>query len=295
MESFMQTTGENIKICVLTGATSGIGRATTLQLCKFNTQLILLGRNQANGSALRNKICGSYGEEKSIFIQTDIANPAEVRNAATQIKSHCPRVDILVNNAGARFNDCKQNNDGIELTFATNHLGHFLLTQLLLDTIKNAPGGRIITVSSDVHRAYAADFDYVLAKSNYDRKAAYGRSKLANLLFTYELARRLAETKIMINAVHPGMVASNFAKNNGLLSWAKHLIYHFLRRELITPSRAAETITYLALSDQVRGVTGQYFFNKQPINSSPESYDLQAAKELWNLSLRLCNIANTNI
>ena len=146
MEPFQQTTDRNIKLCVLTGATSGIGKAAALQLCKFNTQLILLSRNISKGNALVNKINNFYGPEKARFIQTDISNFAQVRSAANNIKEQHSGIDILINNAGARFNNFQENADGIELTFATNHLGHFLLTRMLLNLLEASPEGRIINV-----------------------------------------------------------------------------------------------------------------------------------------------------
>lgn len=277
------------RIAVITGATSGIGKAAAFQLCWLDMQLILIGRNELKGKAVADKILRIHGQEKVTFIQADIANFADVRQAAMQIKMQYPRIDILVNNAGARFNFFKANLDGIELTFATNHLGHFLLTDLLIDSLKASPAGRIINVSSDAHCGYSADFDYVYDEKSYDRKAAYGRSKLANLMFTYELARRLADTKITVNALHPGGVATNLGKNNGMISWAKHYTYYLLKRQLISPAKAAETITYLAVSDELQGVSGTYFYNRQRIQSSKVSHDEVAAKKLWDFSERLVN------
>lgn len=282
-----------IKICVLTGATSGIGKAVAMQLSRLNTKLILLSRNTARGKAIVNKINNRYGTGKAKFVQTDISQFAEVRRAANEIKEQTWQVDILINNAGARFNDFKKNADGIELTFATNHLGHFLLTLLLLDRMKASPEGRIINVASEAHRGYNPHFNYVFSKNDYDRQAAYGRSKLANILFTHELEQRLAGTKITVNALHPGIAASNFAKNNGLISWLKHIAYHAMKRQLISPSQAAGTITYLALSDEMRGVTGKYFSGTKEIRSSAASYGQNASRMLWELSLQLCGIDDT--
>lgn len=281
------------KICVITGATTGVGRAAAFQLSTYNTTLILLSRNTAKGSAIVSAIRERSGEEKADFIKADISNLGDVLGAVRHIKDEYTRIDILINNAGARFNTFLTSAQGIELTFATNHLGHFLLTQRLLDLLALSPDGRIINVSSSAHCGYTADFDYIRERRGYDRNAAYGRSKLANLLFTYEMARRLAETKITVNALHPGMVVSNFSKNNGLISWAKHVAYYLIKRELITPAKAADTITYLALSDEVQGVTGKYFYNKKQIQSSDASYDQSAGRKLWEVSLQLCGIDET--
>jgi len=282
------------KICVITGATSGVGRAAAFQFSTYNTKLILLSRNKTKGSAIVSAIRERTGEEKADFIQADISNLEDVTGAVRHIKEEYKRIDILINNAGARFNAFLKSAQGIELTFATNHLGHFLLTQRLLDLLALSPDGRIINVSSSAHCGYTANFDYIGEQGVYDRKAAYGRSKLANLLFTYELARRLAGSNILVNAVHPGIVATGFARNNGLVSWAKHCLYHFVRGELIMPVKAAKTIIYLALSDDVKGVTGKYFFDKKQIKSSDVSYDINAAQTLWDLSMKLCGSENIN-
>jgi NAD(P)-dependent dehydrogenase (short-subunit alcohol dehydrogenase family) len=282
-----------IKICVLTGATSGLGRAAAFQLGSISAQLILLSRNASKGREIATQINSSLGLEKALFMQTDLSRLSEVRTAADQIKKRCQRIDVLINNAGARFNDFNKNDDGIELTFATNHLGHFLLTHLLADHLEKSAGARIITVASDAHCGYSADFDYVKGAGVYDRKAAYGRSKLANILFTYELARRLAGTRTTANALHPGGVATGLGRNNGMISWLKHIAYYALKRQLLSPARAAEAITYLALSDEVQGVTGKYFFGKKEIRSSDVSYDQSAGRKLWEVSLQLCGIDET--
>jgi len=281
------------KICVLTGTTSGIGRAAAFQLGSISAQLILLSRNASKGREIAAKINSSLGLEKALFIQTDLSKLSEARNAADQIKKSCQRIDVLINNAGARFNDFNKNDDGIELTFATNHLGHFLLTHLLADHLGKSAGARIITVASDAHCGYSADFDYVKGAGDYDRKAAYGRSKLANILFTYELARRLAGTRTTANALHPGGVATGLGRNNGMISWLKHIAYYAMKRQLLSPARAAEAITYLALSDEVQGVTGKYFSGKKEIRSSAASYDQRAGRKLWEVSLQLCGIDET--
>src|SRR5690606_21299928 len=148
--------------------------------------------------------------------------------------------------------------DGIELTFATNHLGHFYLTNLLLELLKNSDSARIINVSSSAHPGNKIDFDDIVNPKQYDRKKAYGQSKLANVLFTYELARRLSNSKINANAIDPGGVATNFAWNEGIVPWLKHRIYYILKRKLLTPKQGADTIVYLASSSEAEGITGKY-------------------------------------
>jgi NAD(P)-dependent dehydrogenase (short-subunit alcohol dehydrogenase family) len=293
MQQTEKTASANSKICVITGATSGIGRAVAFELAKRGVQLILISRNALKGISVAEKICRLHGEDAATFIRADLANSAEVRSAAHQIQNKHPRIDILVNNAGARFNKLQKNAGGIELTFATNHLGHFLLTILLLNNMKTSPAGRIINVASDAHCGYSADFDYVKGAGTYDRKAAYGRSKLANILFTYELARRLAGTSVTANALHPGGVATRLGKNNGMISWLKHIAYYALKGQLIFPARAAATLTHLALSDEVQGVTGKYFSGKNEIRSSAVSYEESAGRNLWEISRQMCGINET--
>jgi len=279
---------DRTKACLITGATSGIGRAAALQLGCLDMHIILVGRNHQQGASIADKIIKKCGQGKAAFLRADIASLADVRTLAQKVKQDYACIDVLINNAGARFNQYQTSPDGIELTFATNHLGHFLLTHLLADQLKASPAARVINVSSDAHCGYSADFSYLLQKDSYDRKAAYGKSKLANLLFTYELSRRAVPFNITANALHPGGVATNLGRNNGLISWAKHYIYYLGKRQLVSPNTAASTIVYLAISDPLIKVTGKYFYKKNIIDSSAASHDLQAAKELWDLSIKLC-------
>ena len=219
----------------------------------------------------------------------------EVRRAVENIKSDFNRIDVLINNAGARFDNYLKNDEGIELTFATNHLGHFLLTLSLIEMLKKSTQGRIINVSSSVHTEVTQELDEIAAPINYNRSVAYGRSKLANLYFTYELSSKLRNSKIIVNALHPGGVATNFSRNNGLLPWVKHYIYYLLKRELISPQKAAETIIYLASTKEVSNITGKYFFDKKEIISSPASNDKEAAMKLWQLSLNLTGVDDLQI
>jgi NAD(P)-dependent dehydrogenase (short-subunit alcohol dehydrogenase family) len=275
------------RTCVITGATSGIGRATALALGALGANLILLGRREVEGQRVVAELRRSPGSGTVEFLQVDLSDQGQVCAIGADIVQKAHRVDVLINNAGARFNTFQQSVDGIELTFATNHLGHFLLTNSLLDALSRAPRARIITVGSGAHAGVNAEGDWCLSRENYDRKIAYGKSKLANIMFAYELARRLNQTEMVSNAVNPGGVATSLGRNNGLLSWSRHLLYYALKRELISPKRAAETLVYLALDPAVEGISGKYFYMKRQIESSPASHDLSAAANLWALSLRL--------
>lgn len=278
------------KTCVITGATSGIGRASALQLGRMGAELILVGRNERLGADVvrqlrRERACG-----EAHFLRADLSVQQEVRELAAEIARRCARVDVLVNNAGARFDTFRPTTDKIESTFATNHLGHFLLTALLLDRLQSAAAARVITVASGAHSGASGDFERSVRADNYDRKAAYGTSKLANVMFAYELARRLRGTKIASNAVDPGGVATNLGRNNGFLSWMRHIAYHALKRDLVSPGKGAEAIVHLASSPAVEGVSGRYFYRLRESPSSPISYDEALASKLWKTSLSLTGL-----
>lgn len=278
------------KICLITGATSGIGKAAALKLADLGATLILLSRNEKKGKKICNEIKQKNNNVQVKFYKVNISSMNEVRNVSERIKTDFERIDVLINNAGARFDKYFKNDEGIELTFATNHLGHFLLTLLLFKMLKKSAQGRIINVSSSAHSRGTKDLEDLVVPQNYDRKLAYGRSKLANLYFTYELSSRLKKTNISVNAVDPGGVATNFSKNNGLYAWMKHYLSYILQLKLISPQKAAETIIYLASSEEVSKTTGKYFYEKKEINSSPASYSKEAALNLWQLSSKLTRI-----
>jgi len=277
-------------MCVITGATSGIGRAAAVQLGGLGADLILTGRDESKGAELVRRIQRDRAPANVHFIRADLSVQREVRELSAAIRTRCGRVDVLINNAGARFDTFRPSADDIESTFATNHLGHFLLTLLLLDKLKAAEAARVITVASGAHGSAHGDFERTFRAESYDRKAAYGNSKLANLMFVYELARRLRGTKITSNAVDPGGVATNLGRNNGFMSWMRHIGYYALKRELISPGKGAETVVFLASSAAVEGVSGKYFFRKREIESSGISKDEAAAKRLWESSLRMTGL-----
>ncbi len=280
------------KICLITGATSGIGKASALELAGLGASLILLSRNEKKGEKICNKIKKINNNVQVKFYKVNISSMNEVRNVSERIKTDFDRIDVLINNAGARFDKYFKNDEGIELTFATNHLGHFLLTLSLFEMLKKSVQGRIINVSSPAHSRGTEDIEDLVVPQNYDRRLAYGRSKLANLYFTYEFSSRLKNTNICVNAVDPGGVATNFSRNNGLYAWLKHYLSYILQLKLISPQKAAEMIVYLASSRDLSVTTGKYFFGKNEINSSPASYSKDAALKLWQLSLKLTGIGD---
>lgn len=278
------------KICLITGATSGIGKATSFKLADLGASLILLSRNEKMGENICDQIRNKNNSARAKFYKADISSMKNVREVSERIKSDFDHIDVLINNAGARYDKYLKNDEGIELTFATNHLGHFLLTISLIEMLKKSTQGRIINISSSAHSRGNIKFDDIVAPEHYDRRLAYGRSKLANLYFTYELSSRLKNTNITVNAVDPGGVATNFSRNNGLYPWLKHYFSYILQLRLISPERAAETILYLASSNDVKDITGKYFFEKKEISSSPASYDREAAEKLWQLGVNLTGV-----
>ena len=275
---------------MITGATSGIGRASAVELGRLQADLILIGRNGRRGAELVRRLQQDHSCTNAHFMKADLSAQREVRELAAAIRNRCARVDVLINNAGARFDTFRLSAEYIESTFATNHLGHFLLTLLLRDKLKAAESARVITLSSGAHASARGDFERYFRAENYDRKAAYGNSKLANLMFAYELARRLRGTTITSNAVDPGVVVPNFARNNGFMSWLRHIGYHALKMELVFPRKGAETIVFLASSPAVESISGKYFFRKLEVPSSRISYDEDAAKRLWELSLLMTGL-----
>ena len=261
-----------------------------MELGRLRADLILIGRNERRGSELVRQLQRDHSCTNAHFMRADLSVQREVRELAAAIRTRCARVDVLINNAGVRFDTFRLTPDNIESTFATNHLSHFLLTRLLLDKLQAAESARVITVASGAHGSARGDFEQCLRAETYDRKAAYGNSKLANLMFAYELARRLRGTNITSNAVDPGGVATNLGRNNGFMSWMRHIGYYALKRELISPRKGAETIVFLASSPAVEGISGKYFFRKREVPSSRFSYDEDAAKRLWESSLHMTGL-----
>ena len=283
------------KHVVITGATSGIGRAAALALGRLGASLLLVSRNRAAGTALARRIAQSFPGVQAEFIEADLSSFAQVRAAANQIRERWPGIDLLINNAGARFDTHALTPEGCERTFATNHLGHFLLTGLLLDRLLAAPAARIITVASSAAAQANSDGQWQVAAAGFDRKQAYAKSKLANLLFAFELARRLQGTPVISLAVDPGIVATRFARNNGVLPWLKHLIYHGRKRELSTSAQGADTLVYLAsLHSLPADASGTYFRQRREIRACPAAYDAVTAASLWKTSVNLVGFDPTS-
>jgi len=274
------------KICLVTGGTSGIGAATSIALAQEGAAIIIVGRNKGKCEKIVDKIKTVTGNSSVDYMVADLSSFKDIHELSEELKTRIPHLDVLINNVGAKFVKRQVTVDGYEMTFSLNYLGHFLLTHLLLDLLEESESARIITVASGAHGGCSnINFDDLQSQTEYNGKHAYAQSKLANILFTYELSRRLAGKEISVNALHPGGVATNFCKNNGVVSWLKHVTAHLLAGNLVGPVEGAKTIIYLATSPDVEGISGKYFYNMEPVSSSKASYDEESARRLWDVSV----------
>lgn len=275
----------NHKLIMITGANAGIGKVAALELAKQGHHIVMVCRSQERGQAAQAEIKAASGSEQVDLLIADLSVQADIRQLAAEFKQTYNRLDVLVNNAGAIFDKRQETADKLELTFALNHMGYFLLTDLLLDMLKASAPARIVNVSSDAHRRGSINFDDLQHEKSYSGFPVYSDSKLANVLFTYELARRLNGSSVTTNALHPGFVNTNFGST--MSSIPAFFIGIISRLFAISPEKGAETITYLAASPEVEGVTGKYFVKNKATRSSSESYDEAVAKRLWEVSEQL--------
>jgi NAD(P)-dependent dehydrogenase (short-subunit alcohol dehydrogenase family) len=270
------------KIVVITGATSGIGKETARELARLGATVVILGRNFDKGQAtLADLRPSAKHPERLSFLSCDLARLDDVRSVAGTLHQRYDHIDVLIANAGVINTRRRETIDGFEQTFAVNHLAHFLLTGLVLDLIAKSPQGRIIVVSSDAHQIGRIRRDDPQHRRHYRGFAAYAASKLANLLFTFELARRLERTPITVNALHPGAVASDFSRNNGALAKFAMAV---LKPFFISPAAGAETPVFLATSPKLAGITGRYFYRKRQHQTATRAHDRSAADWLWRAS-----------
>ena len=276
------------KVCMVTGATSGIGKVAARELAKRGAIVVVVGRNEARSKATVSQIRQQTANASVEYLLADLSSQQEIRRLAREFESRYSRLDVLVNNAGAIMLSRRESVDGIEMTLALNHLAYFLLTNLLLDTLKSSAPARIVNVSSNSHEGAKLDFDDLQNRRRYWGFRAYAWSKLENILFSYELARRLEGTGVTVNALHPGLVGTNFLANNGALG---RLLKMLVVIKGISPERGARTSIYLASSPELETVTGRYFFQEQEVPSSSASYDEDAARRLWQLSAEMTGLA----
>jgi NAD(P)-dependent dehydrogenase (short-subunit alcohol dehydrogenase family) len=277
------------KTVMITGATAGIGRVTARELARMGANLVLVCRNRARGEETVREIRAAAGNEEVELMIADLASRAEIRRLAEGFLATRRPLHVLVNNAGI-FNLRRETTaDGIEAVFAVNHLAYFLLTSLLLDRLRESAPARIVNVASDAHHWGTIDFADLQAERRYRSMGVYGRSKLANILFTYELAKRLEGSGVTVNCLHPGAVGTQLGSNNG---WIARVLLPLLRPLMRTPEHGAETSIHLASSPEVEGVSGRYFVDRREKRSSPESYDAEVARRLWETSERMTGLAS---
>ena len=272
------------KTVLVTGGTGGIGRATAEGLAALGARVGIVGRDRARTDAAAARIAHTTLSQVDAFA-ADLSSQADVRRLATEVGHAYPRLDVLVNNVGGYWATRHVTADGLEHTFAVNHLAPFLLTTKLLDLLKASAPSRVVTVSSGAQAMGRIDFEDLQGDRAYQGQRAYNQSKLANVLFTYELARRLAGTGVTANVLHPGVVRTAFGREDpaGFMRLVTWVAVPFMK----TPARGAQTSVYLASSPDVEGVTGQYFANRKPRRSADRSYDTDAAARLWRVSEQL--------
>lgn len=276
------------KTVLITGASGGIGLEAARALAAMDARVIMVARDAARGEAAVNDVRGSSGSERVDLMLADMASLKQIRGLTEQVRSRYERLDVLINNAGAYHASRLLTEDGYEMTFAVNHLAYFLLTELLLDLLRTSAPARIINVSSGAHFRASMNFDDVMGEKTYRGFAAYGQSKLANVMHAYELARRLEGTGVTANALHPGVVATGFGKNNpGMLGRFFALGQIVGKPFYISAARGAETTVHLSASPEIEGVTGKYFQKKRAAASNAASHDVEAQDMLRTLSARL--------
>jgi NAD(P)-dependent dehydrogenase (short-subunit alcohol dehydrogenase family) len=273
------------KICMVTGATSGIGYYTALEIAKMGATVILVGRDETKCAYAKGEINQVCGNNAARYLCADLSSQVHIRNLSERFLEQYDHLDVLVNNAGGFFFRRELSADGIEMTFALNHLAYFLLTNLLIDAILASPKGRVVNVSSGSHQSMRMNFSDLQLSKFYNPVKAYACSKLANILFTYELARRMDGTHITSNALTPGMVATGIWRKS--IPWLAPLIGPIMQRIGKTPEEGARTSVYVATSPHLDGMTGKYFIDCRETPSGPATYDEIAAGKLWDISREL--------
>src|SRR2546428_13913142 len=275
------------RICLVTGGNSGIGKATAIGLAKTGATVVIVSRSREKGQMAVNDIIGKSGNTNVEIIQADMSSQNSIHEAADEFKARHEKLHVLINNAGVYLTKRTTTPDGFESTFAVNHLGTFLLTSLLLDILKASSPSRIVNVTSDAHKGANIHFDDLQGEKRFSGWQAYGQSKLAMILFHHELAKRLGGTGVTVNSAHPGVVRTNFANNNGLVTVG----FRLMRPFFISPATAAKRILYVATSPDLEGVNGEYFTKMHAVKSSRESYEDDSAKRLWQMSEQLTKLA----
>jgi NAD(P)-dependent dehydrogenase (short-subunit alcohol dehydrogenase family) len=277
------------KICMVTGANSGIGKATALELAQMGATVVMVCRDRARGEEARSEITTKSRKNAVDLLQADLSSQQSIRQLVENFQRHYTHLHVLINNAGAAFTGRRRETvDGVEMTFAVNYLAPFLLTHLLLDVLKASAPARIVNVSSGSHKAGYIKLDNLQSKNPYRSMKVYGQAKLAVVLFTYELARRLEGTGVTVNCLHPGFVATHFGQRDA--GPAFRLLVKVIGSFGTSPAKGAQTSLYLASSPEVEGVTGNYFVKSIPKRSAAISYDESLQRQLWEQSAKLVNV-----
>jgi NAD(P)-dependent dehydrogenase (short-subunit alcohol dehydrogenase family) len=272
------------KVVVITGGTSGIGQVAVTELARQGARIVLIARDRARAAQALADIGRAAPGVAHRAVYADLASIAQTRRVGAEIAATEPRVDVLINNAGALFNRRKLSPDGLEMTFAVNHMAYFVLTEAMAPTLRRSAPARVVNTASGAHRGAKLDFDDLQTERAYSGFQVYGRSKLCNILFTRELARQLKDGGVTANCLHPGFVATRFGEGSGGLLQA---VMPIAKLGAISPAKGAETIVYLASSPEVAQVSGLYFYRNRPETPSPEAQDDAAAARLWAESTRL--------
>ncbi|HET7034183.1 MAG TPA: SDR family oxidoreductase [Thermomicrobiaceae bacterium] len=275
------------RVCVITGATSGLGQVTARRLAELGAEVVVVGRDAAKCAATAERITRETGNAAVSWLRADLSSQREVAELARQLQQRGGPIHVLLNNAGVIVPKRQLSVDGIELTLATNYLGPFLLTNLLLDELKASAPARVVNVCSVSHANAEIDFADLGLEQRYRGFKAYGRSKLALLLFTYELARRLEGTGVTVNAANPGLVWTKLGQHSLSGRISQRLVHLRYRKDSVSPEEGARSLIYLASSAEVEGVSGTYVTGEEAGPSSPRSYDRALAERLWQESLEL--------
>jgi NAD(P)-dependent dehydrogenase (short-subunit alcohol dehydrogenase family) len=271
------------KIVLITGANSGVGYATARDLARRGASLLMVCRNPVSGILARDEVAKVATGPAPILLIADLSSQASIRTLATTVRQRYDRIDVLLNNAGTMFSRRELTVDGIEKTFATNHLAPFLLTNLLLDLVRKAPAGRVVNVTSDSYSS-ALDFDNLQSEKHHHFLGAYFRSKLENILFTYELARRLEDTNATANCLSPGPTRTRFGSELRGLPALFPLVMKRIPFLLSSPEESALTLIHAASSPELDGISGQFFSKRRPRRTKPVTYDVDVGTRLWSIS-----------
>src|ERR671916_962261 len=285
----MNNNGMGGKVALVTGGTSGIGKATAMALAAMGADVVVVGRDRERGEGAAAEIRARTGGKVDLAL-ADLSSQAEVRALAEEFKRRYDRLDVLVNNAGLVQSTRTESVDGLETTFATNHLAPFLLTNLLLDLLKKSAPSRVVTVSSEAERWGNIDFDDLQSKKKYRGFPVYGMTKLANIMFTYELAEGLEGTGVTATCMHPGAVNTRFGTNNG---GPMTILFRLSKPFMRMPEQGADTVIWLASSPDVEGLSGRYYADRKPLEPKKIANDPEARRRLWEESERLTGLGVT--